>query len=157
MKTAFTLKYVSWTESPCWPNLLNNNSDFFRSGLCIKITDVCNVSFICRCFGISCCDILEAIELRPCYGRMKKWSEKSHLLNAERKIFSSLGGQKSSEVSSQTTSRAQYDSLSPEEPQSETHRNLGKNFVSLLSGFQSKLSRNSLAFWTFLDCRLQCF
>lgn len=58
-----------------------------------------------------------------------KWSERSHLLTAEKKIFSSLGGERNhggeSSVSSTSTSRAPYESLAPEEPPQYNHRNLG--------------------------------
>ena len=62
---------------------------------------------------------------------MKKWTEKSHLLSAEKKIFQSLRG--GSETTPDLAQNLPYDSLAPEEP------NDGEN-----TGWPNK-------FWTFIS------
>ena len=49
---------------------------------------------------------------------MKKWTEKSHLLSAEKKIFQSLRG--SSETTPDSAQNVPYDSMAPEEPEENT-------------------------------------
>ena len=53
-----------------------------------------------------------------CSRKMKKWTEKSHLLSAEKKIFQSLRG--SSETTPDSAQNVPYDSMAPEEPEENT-------------------------------------